>query len=531
MKKFSLIAIIMLAVSFTAGAQGMEDALRYSQQYYVGSARTMAMGNAFTALGGDLGAIGINPASTAIYNCCEFAITGGLTWNNTTSLLEASEDNYTTRTTRTKFTLPNISAVFSLPTGREYGLVSYSFGFGYNKTNDFNSRVSFGGLDGVSSLLGNIAAGLEGFDNSNLLAVNAFANDNTYCTPQEVLAWNAYLVNPYNGFGDSYIGANENQWEGGLGVDNPLYKSYDLITGGGAYDIAFNFGMNFSDRLYLGANLNVKVIDFEKSLWYSEKAQDGDWFDSGFKSMDYNFWQRTSGSGINLQLGAIYVPFDFLRLGISYTTPTLYTLTDRWDEYIASKFDGSVPDYKDSEIYFSDLYAEETETQSTDFFYEYDLRAPSRLSLGAAFVFGRAGLLSADVETVNYGKMRLSETDRYSDYFDGTNADIAKYCPRGTIVRVGGEMNAIGDISLRAGYTGYFYNQPGYQFLSFGIGKRITENSSLDLGFRTSLKDKYDMLPYDDYAFNEAGEAQCTAPLAKISSRFNTLLLTYRVKF
>ena len=77
MKKFSLIAIIMLAVSFTAGAQGMEDALRYSQQYYVGSARTMAMGNAFTALGGDLGAIGINPASTAIYNCCEFAITGG----------------------------------------------------------------------------------------------------------------------------------------------------------------------------------------------------------------------------------------------------------------------------------------------------------------------------------------------------------------------------------------------------------------------------------------------------------------------
>ena len=135
------------------------------------------------------------------------------------------------------------------------------------------------------------------------------------------------------------------------------------------------------------------------------------------------------------------------------------------------------------------------------------------------------------METVNYGKMRLSETDRYSDYFDGTNADIAKYCPRGTIVRVGGEMNAIGDISLRAGYTGYFYNQPGYQFLSFGIGKRITENSSLDLGFRTSLKDKYDMLPYDDYAFNEAGEAQCTAPLAKISSRFNTLLLTYRVKF
>ena len=66
MKKLSLIAIITLAVSITAGAQGVEDALRLSEQFYVGSARTMAMGNAFTALGGDLGAVGINPASTAL---------------------------------------------------------------------------------------------------------------------------------------------------------------------------------------------------------------------------------------------------------------------------------------------------------------------------------------------------------------------------------------------------------------------------------------------------------------------------------
>ena len=87
MKRISLIAIALLAAAtFTANAQGMEDALRYSQPFYVGSARTMAMGNAFTALGGDLGAVGINPASTALYNCCEFAITGGFSWDKNNAL-------------------------------------------------------------------------------------------------------------------------------------------------------------------------------------------------------------------------------------------------------------------------------------------------------------------------------------------------------------------------------------------------------------------------------------------------------------
>ena len=247
MKKFSLIAIIMLAASVAAGAQGMEDALRYSEQFYVGSARTMAMGNAFTALGGDLGALGINPASSALYNCCEFAVTGGFSWNNTKGTLNGTEDIYSESVRRTKFTLPNMNVVFSLPTGRDYGLVNYTFGFGYNKTSNFNSRTFFHGYDGATSLLGNIAAGLEGVENTALTAEDAF--DVGYCTNQEILAYDAFLVNPYHGMSNSYIGATENEWTDGLGVEHPLYKSYDRTTSGGIYDMQFNFGMNFNDRL------------------------------------------------------------------------------------------------------------------------------------------------------------------------------------------------------------------------------------------------------------------------------------------
>ncbi len=529
MKKFSLIAIIMLVASVAAGAQGMEDALRYSEQFYVGSARTMAMGNAFTALGGDLGALGINPASSAIYNCCEFAVTGGFSWNNTSSTFNGTEGDYAKSVSRTRFTLPNMNAVFSLPTGRDYGLVSYSFGLGFNKTANFNSRTYFGGYDGATSLLGNIAAGLEGVDRSYLTADDAF--EAGYCTNQEILAFDAYLVNPYHNLSDSYIGATENEWTGGLGVENPLFKSYDRTTGGGVYDIHFNYGMNFNDRLYLGANLNFKIVEYNEDFWYGEEARSGDFYDSGFKSMQYNSWHQTSGGGINLQLGAIYVPFDFLRLGISYTTPTLYTLTDRWDESMSSTFDGSIPEYENSNLYFSDLYAYETDTRSSDFVYEYDLRAPSRLSLGAALVFGRSGIISADLERVNLSKMRLHDNYGYDDTYDNVNKDIADYCSSCNIFRIGGEMNILNDFALRAGYTGYFYGLPGYQYVSFGIGKRLSENSSLDLAFRTSLADKYTMTPYNDYAPDEAGNMQCIAPIAGISASFRDLLLTYRVKF
>ena len=517
MKKFSLIAIIMLVASVAAGAQGMEDALRYSEQFYVGSARTMAMGNAFTALGGDLGALGINPASSALYNCCEFAVSGGFSWNNTSSTFNGTEDTYANSVRKTRFTLPNMNVVFSLPTGRDYGLVSYSFGFGFNKTANFNSRTYFGGWDGATSLLGNIAAGLETVDRSYLLADDAF--DVGYCTNQEILAFDAYLVNPYHDMADSYIGATENEWTDGLGVENPLFKSYNRTTGGGLYDMHFNYGMNFNDRLYLGANLNFKIVDYNEDLWYGEEAQKGDWFDSGFQSMKYNYWQETSGAGVNLQLGAIWVPTDYLRLGVSYTTPTLYTLTDSWEEKMSSTFPEGLPEYKS------------VENSSGLKSYEYNLRAPSRLSLGAALVFGRSGLISADLERVNLSKMRLSDNYGYADTFNDVNDDIAQYCSSCNIFRLGGEMNIVNDIALRAGYTGYFYNVPGYQYVSFGIGKRISENSSLDLAFRTSLADNYNMKPYDDYAFDADGNAACIAPTAGISATFKDLLLTYRVKF
>jgi len=51
MKKSGILLILLLSIYSGAKAQNIDDALRYSQIFYSGSARFMSMGGAFTALG------------------------------------------------------------------------------------------------------------------------------------------------------------------------------------------------------------------------------------------------------------------------------------------------------------------------------------------------------------------------------------------------------------------------------------------------------------------------------------------------
>ncbi|MBO7255971.1 MAG: TonB-dependent receptor, partial [Bacteroidales bacterium] len=67
MKKYILLLSILTIASFSGYSQNMYDALRYSQLYYEGTARSMGLGNAMVSLGGDLGALSYNPAASGVY--------------------------------------------------------------------------------------------------------------------------------------------------------------------------------------------------------------------------------------------------------------------------------------------------------------------------------------------------------------------------------------------------------------------------------------------------------------------------------
>ena len=509
MKK-ALTILLMAAVAFGAKAQGFEDAFRYSQQFPVGTARTVAMGNAFTALGGDLGAMGINPASTALYNSCEFAITPALTWNSTSSSCDYWNASDLERR-GTKFSVPNVAVVFAMPTGRSNKLVSCSVGFGVNKVNNFNSHISYRGQDGTSSLLGNIACGLTGIPSAVVDAEDGYDSGNLPW--QTLLAWDSYLIDTFDA-DDTYIGATENVFDdGSIGVGGDLWKSFDRKTTGSVYDIQMNFGMNFSDQLYLGANMNVYTVNYMEDRTYAEEADKLEYYQTGFAAMNYNYFQQTTGSGINLQLGLIWTPFPAVRFGATYTTPTLYTLSDYWEETMTSTF---VPNE----------FGYESKGPMTAFPgepYAYEVKAPARYTLGAAFVLGRLGLISLDYEHVDYAKTRMRDEYGYEGVFATDNAVLKCFNPC-DIVRLGAEFNVNSALALRAGYNSYMFTEPEYQFLSFGIGRKISETAGIDLAFRTNLGKTYYHQPYADYDV-------VTVKGANVHEYNRELLLTYKVKF
>ena len=67
MKKL-LMLCIGLASSAYILAQDVTDAVRYSMDEIQGTARFRSMSGAFGALGGDMSAVNINPAGSAIFN-------------------------------------------------------------------------------------------------------------------------------------------------------------------------------------------------------------------------------------------------------------------------------------------------------------------------------------------------------------------------------------------------------------------------------------------------------------------------------
>ena len=81
------IAILLISgmTAVCGYAQTAYDALLFSENNYEGSARTVAMGNAFTALGGDLGSIGLNPAGSAVAGYSQITLTPALTFSTSTT--------------------------------------------------------------------------------------------------------------------------------------------------------------------------------------------------------------------------------------------------------------------------------------------------------------------------------------------------------------------------------------------------------------------------------------------------------------
>lgn len=512
MKRIFFISICLALASSLYG-QTADVAVLLSQEQTEGSARTMAMGNAFTALGGDIGAVSINPAGSAVFRRSEFSFTPSL------DISREKADYLGTHTTdgRTRFGVSNAGFVFNFDTGAYGGLLNFNFGFTYNTKNNFNALMSAAGVTHDTGALSASAANLtyRGVPCSDLdQGISSYYN--TGIAWPEILAWNAYLIATADMFTDNeYISSTENLEKGCIFIPGDLQQKTTHSTFGSTNEFAINFGANISDKLFLGANINLMSTSYSVDNSYRESSFDYTLFDDKFVSMTQTSWLRTGGAGVNIKLGAIATPVAGLRIGATFTTPTWYRMTDTWGYEMTSEFGNGKRWYK------------ETPTGSMS----YNLTTPLRFSLGAAYVFGKSLILSADYERVDYttAKMKARTITSESD-IDIQNDIIKGSALSSNIFRAGIEAKPTERFSIRAGYNYYGAAMAGEQninLISGGLGFRITGNSSLDITYQHKLDTENEFVLYT----YEDPWSELAAPVGVRSSGKSKVMLTWSVKF
>ncbi len=481
MKRFILIGTLALSV-LTVKAQNQVDALRYSQQYPLGTARFTAMGGAFSSLGGDFSAISLNPAGLGVYRSSELTISTGINYTSTKSTFM----NNLEKDSKYNVNWGNFGYAGTVLIDDEDKLLkSLSIGIGYNNLNNFNEVIEIEGRNTTNSLTQHLAAKAYG--------LNSDAFEKFFLFP----AWETFLIDPDPNDPKGYISTYD-----ALGQ----LQKMNIHKKGHIGEWVFALGMNFNHKFYVGGNFGIQGITYNQSIYY-EEIDDMD-NSANFKNFNYNEKLKADGTGYNFKIGAIYRPIEALRIGASVHTPTFYNINEEY-----------------STNFFSNLDTATYSKQSPLGIYNYNLTSPFRAVGGVSFMFLNSGLVSVDYEFADYSMSKL-RGNGYS--FDAENDAIEEaYVPSHNI-KLGLEYK-IGAVALRGGYA--------YHTSPFAKGQ-LNENQHLmrysgGLGFRAKsiffdLAYLYshfseNFLQYEGYGVN--------APVTNIDKSRHSVLATIGFRF
>ncbi len=456
MKKLIVALFTLMAFIPALLAQNEVDALRYSRLNNSGTARFVAMGGAFGALGADFSSLSYNPAGIALYKSSEISITPSFNVGRT----EADYNGSYREDSKYTFNLGSVGIVMATDLrarNPQSMWKNIQFGFGLNRMADFNNRTMIEGTNTTSSFLTPYR------DNANGIAPDDLSAFSTG------LAYDADLLFLRNAADSATWNYQTDLPDGGVN------QRQSIVTKGSLNEMVFAVGANYGDRLYLGATIGVPYIKYSSRSVYTETDEEdnSDYFDSFTRTDEL----ETSGTGINLKLGLIFRATDWLRLGGALHTPTFYNgMADSWNATIKSNFDNG------SSI----------TSRSPEGFYEYELTTPMRAIGSVGFVLGKAGIISADYEHVDYSDSRL----RAPDYdFNDENEAISNSYLKADNLRLGTEWR-FGTLHLRGGYTissnPYKYGTDATRSAySFGLGVR-EKNFFIDLAWvHASMDDEY----------------------------------------
>ena len=234
-----------------------------------GTARSMAMGNAFTALGADMVSASMNPAGIGMYLESDVSFTpmmqftkspteGGMPYYKDDTPKHAREFNDHTE----RFGLASAGGIFSVYRSTR-ALTNLNIGFVYNRIADFNQNTlnaSFG--NAATNSMANVYCTLADVDGLKPNSEGRLPFGNDPYLWGATAAYKNGLINYSQESRDWYIDRI---------ADNALIDHYSSVeTRGSIGEYAFTAGFNFIDRVYLGVSLGLQDMRYRRNVFYGE---------------------------------------------------------------------------------------------------------------------------------------------------------------------------------------------------------------------------------------------------------------------
>jgi len=486
MKKLVLF-IGILSMPFL-NAQDITDALRYSQQDILGTARYRGMSGAFGALGGDLSAIQINPAGSAVF----LNSSGSVTLSTGTIDNDTNYGNTLTRNSSNSFNFNQIGAVFVYNNSNQSSPFNkLSLSIAYDQTAD--NRDEF-------SSLGNSNTSIDTYFLSNaqdlpldLITVRvgegetisdlyAFLGENEgFAAQQAFLGHESFLIEA-----DDLDNPNSTSYFSNIATGS-FNQEYFYETTGLNGKFTINGGAQINDDFYIGINLNSHFINYDRVTNFREFNSNSG---SLIEEVDFDNRLSTVGSGFSAQIGGIAKVSKMLRLGLSLESPTWYYIEEETTQrLITVNTEGNVATIDPNVV---------------NIFPQYQLRTPAKATGSIAMLFGKQGLISLDYSYKDYASTEFSSDEGVN--FSKVNKVIENNLQGASTVRLGGELRS-GNWSFRGGYR---YEESPYRDKSV-----LGEKTGFSLGIGHNFgKFKFDV----SYDYSEQERNQQLFPNSGFSN-------------
>ncbi len=468
-----LSALGLLLIASSAHSQGILDGLRLGSNPLSIGTRSMAMGDAMIAASNDYSTLAYNPAALTLMEHGELALS--VFFKNNSS---SAQFLGTTSTDDITNTVP-FSFGYAAPIETTQGHLAV--GISLDRVADFTSSYKFKAVNPSSSFLD--TRGFVNDPGKRGRTINDYINDLYYNN----LAYSLFLTYAV----DSITPYLTTPFSGGL------EQSGTVIQEGGINALRVGAGIDVAENIAVGATVNFMFGSYNYRRNYSETdvnnifSRTDSTNPNGFMSAQIVDTRSQSIGAINLKLGLYAEPNEYVHFGLTFETPTFYSIDDQFNRYGVSSFNYGV-------VYDSRTFDPPLEGSIVN---SYSVTTP--LKIGAGLAFSHWGLtVAASADYCDYTQLRFD--DGSVDLSDLN--DYARESLRGVLRwNIGGEylIKPIG-LLVRGGYSvnpSPFKGDPSSydtKTISGGLGLLLSKATMIELSYQRSTYSTLHTL-YNDF--------------------------------